>query len=87
MTIEAGSSVVMDEWIGDDNKKKVLDYAETDMLDVKNHPHVHFASNRVTKKPDGSLEVGGDLTIPWDCQAGGRRCEHHRRRKQPPIRG
>jgi|SRR5688572_4127089 len=63
MSIDAGSSVVMDDWIGDGNKKKVLDYAETDMLDVKNHPHIRFASSRVTNKPDGSFEVAGDLTI------------------------
>lgn len=63
MSIDAGSSVVMDDWIGEGNRKKVLDYAETDMLDVKNHPHIRFASSRVTKTPDGSFEVAGDLTI------------------------
>ena len=63
MSIDAGSSVVMDDWIGEGNKKKVLDYAESDMLDVKNHPHIRFTSNRVTQMPDGSFEVAGDLTI------------------------
>jgi polyisoprenoid-binding protein YceI len=34
-----------------------------DFFDVENHPHITFESRRVSRRPDGRLEVTGDLTI------------------------
>lgn len=34
-----------------------------DFLDVEKHPALTFVSTRVAPRPDGSLEVAGDLTV------------------------
>jgi polyisoprenoid-binding protein YceI len=34
-----------------------------DFFDVAAHPHITFASRRVSRRADGGLEVAGDLTI------------------------
>jgi polyisoprenoid-binding protein YceI len=45
------------------NEQRDQHLRSADFLDVERHPSVTFASTKVRRRPDGTLDVTGDLTI------------------------
>jgi polyisoprenoid-binding protein YceI len=62
LTIDATSAVCRDTWVKPKDLKKIQDIA-FELLDVKQHPTLRFVSERIARKPDGTFEVTGHLTI------------------------
>jgi polyisoprenoid-binding protein YceI len=64
LTIETGSLAVKDTWINESKRRDVREHAVgTEGLDVARHPSMSFTSGAITRKPDGSFDVSGTLTI------------------------
>jgi polyisoprenoid-binding protein YceI len=63
LSIESASLVLTDTWLSKDDMRKVREHAETEMLVIGKFPRIQFSSNKVTRSPDGSFEVAGNLTI------------------------
>lgn len=63
LEIDAMSAVVKDEWLGEKNKKKVLEYALDDMLAAAKHPTLKFVSTRVESIAEKRFKVYGTLEI------------------------
>ena len=61
--VEAASMTCRDTWLKPDDRKKVLDYALNDMLDVQKYPQLTFASTRITPKSSTQFEAEGNLTV------------------------
>ncbi|MBI3208877.1 MAG: YceI family protein [Candidatus Solibacter usitatus] len=63
LRIDAASITCKDTWLGPKDLKKVLDYAQTDMLNVKRYPEMRFVSTKITAKGNDSFDVEGTLNI------------------------
>ena len=63
LEIDAASAVLKDEWIGEKDRKKVLEYALHDMWDVANHPKLKFASTRIEPAGEKRFKVHGALVV------------------------
>lgn len=63
LEIEAKSAVLKDEWIGEKNKSKVLDYALVDMLEAARHPVLKFTSSGIAAAGGNRFKVVGTLEI------------------------
>ncbi len=62
--IAAGNFKVIDDWIGEKDRKKVAEFTRSaGMLDVSRHPKLLFRSTGIERTGDGGYRVSGDLVI------------------------
>ena len=60
--VDAASVECLDTWVGEKDKKKILDLTRTEMLGTAKYKEIRFVSTKVTRN-GARLEVYGNLTI------------------------
>jgi len=60
--VENSSLVCHDTWVDEKDKTKILRVAQEAMDSVR-HPRMSFRSEKVARRPDGSFDATGPLTI------------------------
>ncbi|MDZ7639796.1 MAG: YceI family protein [Bryobacterales bacterium] len=63
LRIDAASIECKDDWVSENDRKKVLEEARENMLRVARHKDLLFESQSVRKRSDGAFDVQGGLTI------------------------
>lgn len=61
--IQSASAQCQDTWVSDKDKKKIQEFALTDMLDAAHHPEITFRSASILPKSADVFEAHGTLTI------------------------
>ena len=63
LAIDASSIECKDDWVSDKDRRKILDEATGNMLQVKQHNTLRFESTSIRKEADGSFAVKGMLSL------------------------
>jgi polyisoprenoid-binding protein YceI len=64
LTIESASLVVQDDWVNENERKKIADEALNKQLRAGQYPEIHFSSASIRgREGPGRYEVQGDLMI------------------------
>lgn len=64
LSLESGKIQVLDDWLKESDRRKVLEFTLSDMLDAKKHPRIEYRSATVERTGNGKEGIAqGTLRI------------------------